>query len=917
MAKRPKLFSSFLDLASGLFPAQKLDEVLPAPTKSKARLISESERSALIENAINTKGAATPRNANFSEYIRRISRQSAQNRVENAKILQMAPEINQAMSIIWPAIMAPNDLKADKLEIISQCQKITPEQRVKIGKLLTDFFDRHLDLSTAVPEWGKDSMYKTGAKPLLVLPVKNIEKLLGDTKKLQGSLESLQPIINEQNSKSLYGINDSDKDRESRISKVVGATEGLVGAALEDTTCRVKKKSAIRSYDRQNGTETQSNEKYKSFVNSVLSLESLSIIDNPTGLAIGEAQRRAGASSRKKKTAQFYTDKPVESITINRDDTVVDHPILIELTKESVIPVFAPGNCNDHLGYFILLDEWGHPANVAEFAERGLNTRLVDNVNTNNFDQLFQAFGYENAQNAGNTTMSARDHDVMADIYRSIVEAHIQSTASKSNLGAVDIGTNETVFRYMFSQYLQKRKTKLLFVPPELLVYFCFKKDANGIGVSKLEELKHILSLRTTLMTVRLLSAVDSSINRKKLTINVPPDFEGDLVEHVYEVLNAAIRKSTFQFGYDPASISAQVADQQYTVAITGVPEFDYAISEEQVQKQRVEVDEQLFEALTKLFILGLDVPPAALNALSEDEYSRSVATMNLFFSRKIVSWQQITADAIGSLVRIFVTYSAPLRQDIEEILKVDSAGKTHSIRGSKVKPKSRKIKSNDGTITSDGPTVIDAKDIINEVIESLTIDLPAPNIAPDNAQIDSMEKILENVDRMVTLGLPDDLSGGNEDVGRALTFARASAKIGIVQSFFKQMGFHEIKIPLPDEVDINQLLSYRTGLINVAAAINQNDAVFVPAMGRDTLTGNSGDSTPDGQTQDPDETDDGSAGTGDEFLDQDGGAPEEGDQTPQEDTSEPEPQEGDTENQTDAGIGDTQQAGPNGKSLL
>lgn len=841
-----------IDLISGIFPTSKLESAFPAPKAANTKLISDSERDKLIERTVMTRGNDVSNHAvSFVDYIRRTAMMSAQNRVENAQILQLAPEIQQAISIIWSAIMAPNDLKASKVECFTRCKRISADQDAKIRRHLTDFFDGYLNLSTAIPEWGAEAMHKSGAKPFLLLPVNTLQKKFSDTESgLTGSTENYKAEYEKLSKISLFGFSSGDLERS--YDSLAASTESYSGASLATL-------SGVTQPPKSHKTNSS---EYKKFVESVISTESLSMVDNPDATALSIAQSRVKRKSISKKMAAYYSEKPTDSIVVNADDHVIDHPILLELTKEAVIPIFAPGNPNDPIGYIVILDDYGHPTNVTEFADKGLNTRFSAGNNTNNFNQLFQAFGYGNNPNLQNGNgMTVRDHDVMADIYKNIVEAHIKDRLEHGGLSNVNIGTNETVFRFLFSRYLQKRRTKMLFVPNELLTYFTFKRDANGIGVSKLEEIKHILSLRTTLLTCRLLTAVDASIARKNLAINIPPDFEGDVLEHIYNVLNATIQKETFQFGYDPDAIAAQVAEKKFSVSITGVPEFDYSINSQVVEKPKAEIDEQLFEALTKLFILGLDIPPSAINALSEDEYSRSVATMNLFFSRKVVGWQQVVCECIGKLIRDFVTFSGPLREKIKDILKSGSdAGKSDD----------EKIKTNDGTITSGKGdiTVEDSDDLIREVIEGITISLPSPNVAPDNAQLDTVEKLLDNVDKLVTMGLPDDFAGDNQDIGRVLTMSRAVAKVSIAQSLFKTLGFGDMVIPTPNELDLGSILNYRTSLTNAAAAVNQADKIFVKAMGKDTLGGD------DAQAPDAGMDDGDTAGNGEDFLDQTGGDP-------------------------------------------
>ena len=68
------------------------------------------------------------------------------------------------------------------------------------------------------------------------------------------------------------------------------------------------------------------------------------------------------------------------------------------------------------------------------------------------------------------------------------------------------------------------------------------------------------------------------------------------------------------------------------------------------------------------MLILYLDVPPSAYNLLNENEFSRSVATNNLFFSRVISSYQRPVCEHVSSHVRTYTHMSETLKTKIKQV---------------------------------------------------------------------------------------------------------------------------------------------------------------------------------------------------------------------------------------------------------
>ncbi len=814
-----KSFTDILNIVSGRYAPDRLRAIDSSVLEPKARVVSNADRQNLLRRAVQTIADPRASGMSFGEYLNTMSQDVAAERVENDRIRKMAPEISQAASIMIPSIMSPNDMVDSKLSFSVNATCLTPAQNEKIAESISTHFNDNLHLSTALPRWIDEAMYRSGAKPLLLIPLTALEEQFVDMNLLNGSFESYVTDIRKVDGHNLYGFSDplpgtADERMTSEVSKLVAATESYVGATMAALGPEIlDEATGPVSYDRSARLDNDKlSKQHRSFVESVISTEALTVTDNPDTMRL--------ASTRNKKAKNTIGDKakarfaPADVITVHAPtakDKPIGNPIFMELPTESVVPLYTPGTPGDHIGYFILLDERGHPLNIADYNQASVHA-AQDLPNQNNFKQLFQAYGYSNVP-----TGDQRCQDAVSSVYQTVVEQHLKQRAQTAGFADVGLGSNSSMFRYMFSRYLQQRRTKVLFVPKELMTYFCFKTDENGIGVSKLDDVKFILSLRITLMTCRMLSAFNSAIDRRRVDIQFDPNFAGDALEHMMTVQREAIRKSAITFTHDPLNVAQQVANKSFTVKASGIPGLpEYNVTNEANDRTSATPDEQLYDDLKNLIILDLDVPAAAMNNVGADEYSRSVATSNIVFSRKVVGLQGVVSKHTDEFVQGYVTYSSELRQKIMTIAR----GTLHMDPGVK---------------TGESGDVVEQKDpksnpTLEAIIPHIHLHLPSPNVAPDMAQFESLEKLVTSVDTMLQSLIPEDAAGDDLENQKTLSAVRAVAKADIVRKLIKDVGFNTLDLPDVNSFKTETLIKMRQIINNLSVGLKQQMAVTKPA---------------------------------------------------------------------------------------
>lgn len=800
MAKQPTLIQNVLSILNGGFKFTGDKNTRDVVTS--ARVVSDTERDRLMSLSMRSdKPIAATNNGSggFLVHAQKMLRSVAHDKIENSRILDMAPEVSQAASIMIPSILSPNDLRSTAIQFTSNCNEISKEKNDAIEVLITDYFEKEMSFSTLVPKWCHEALYVSGAKPLLVLPLVTLQEdfLTGPGAVI--SQESFDTRVRNFDQQNLYDISDyAPVNKNGNHSRIVSATESFTEnnmLGLVDNTSKIKDRD---SFSRNTDAKTA----YEKIVSSVLAQEALTIIDNPSSIQFSHTRTKEAKDKITKRTKLRYKESTLDIVKTPEDaNQSVGNPLFMQLPSESVIPVYTPGDPSDHIGYFVLLNELGHPLEITPDMAESLSEQSSYSPNQSTFQQLFQAYGMSDL--VGN---DSRSQNTMADIYQNIVESHLRDRMTSAGFGNIGIGKDNNIYRYMFSRYLQQRRTKLLFVPKELMTYFCFKYNEYGIGESKLNELKFILSLRISLIVCRMLVAFNNAIDRKKIEITYDSGFSGNVIEHLRAVQREAMRKSAVSFSHDPMAVAQQVVNKSYTVKARNIPGLqDYDVVNEPNQKNDANPDDQLAEDLKNMLILKLEVPAAAMNNLGEFEYSRSVNTTNLFFSRATTAKQKIVVEHINDVTRTYITYSKELREAIKKIINT---------------------KHQDG-ITPDGDANIIDIELFDKVIAGISATLPSPNVAPDKAQYDALDGMLSSIDGVLNAVLSNELADGDQELGSVITTMRALTKSQLVKKYITDFGFADLDLPNLDDIDQKAIIELRHTLTNIAKGLKQQEAVL------------------------------------------------------------------------------------------
>ena len=834
---------------------------------SAASMLSTSEREKIIRRIANTSQPSDLADDEPFRYAQDLAKRVSVTKKDNIEIRKLAPEVNQAAAIMIPSILSPTTLQEVRIQFTSASPDSSPEENDRVGQIITNFFNDHLKINVKMAEWIKEALYGAGSRPLLTIPITELDDLINnkayqrtetssDAEPSRVALESFDTLYKKTAEQvNVYGFGDTKQNHE-----IPASMESALESAYDSLTQAVSKH--VPSYndkkaDQKDQRITKATEFFAELTKDVLAEENFQITDN-IGILKSKYFNDVALERLDNKVKVKYKESAYISLSDQHDRPMVGHPLYLELPPESVLPVYTPGTPTEHLGYFILIDESGNPTSLMETSEQA--TKPINIQKRSTFDNLFKAFGFEDMRTYGQVESS-----VMNEIYQQIVDAHLKRRLKNNGFINVDLGGDNSVYRAMFARYLTKRKTKLLFVPKSFMTYFCFNYNENGTGRSKLEDMKFVLSLRITTLVCRMMSMMNSSVDRRNLTITLPPNGRvPNPLQFMEDIKREYLMKSLVTFSYDPNEVNRSMAQRGLSIKVKNMPGIpDYDITNELNERTAASFDTQLLEEIKNMMILDLQVPPSAFNATSENEYSRSVATTNLFFSRTIGHYQMITCANGGHFAKQYIGMSKPLQDQILEAIRevrkgdkktgateakdqseapaettgltdsdIKDIGKKKDVKG-KVK-KSDKDSEKEELAAKDGTADHDAglsdQKLLESIIAHIEMILPKSEVSPAKAQFEELDSFVQTLTTMIDSIYSDDLFSTDADLKEAIGSIRAMVKSQIIQEHLRRVGLGaNIKLPDLKNFMSTDLLEIHQAATNLKTALAQQKALTSP----------------------------------------------------------------------------------------
>lgn len=753
-------------------------------------------------------------------------------RIQNDIIRKLAPEVMQAEKIIVSSIISPNDLQSAPINITMKPTANVNEDAVKkIIKVLDDYFNNFLDFGTKQEEWLKDTMFRSGSHAIMLLPqhilIDIVKNGIVDEKEYeQMSSEAFTAsyLYDDVKNRGYHSIDFSDRHKKYKVN---------INDAFSDISVYKKNKHAI-------------DEGMKFFNNVLSNSEFLNISDRIEDIGVSFYTEQITQQQRDVNMhmamESFINDKRDDSkreaildfvekrknmkipneLFVNlvasepekdTQEQFVGHPIFMELPSESIMPIFIPGAPQDHIGYFVLLDESGYP--MTEFQNNAaMDPARMSYSLAQTADQAFRDKHNTNLDLASADKFFATNKESMFHVFDSVFTAYMKSHLYKVGKGRIDGDTMNSLSKCMFTRILKGKKTSIVYVPKDYITYYAFDYRTDGTGKSKLDDIEFILSLRVTLLVAYMMSSVKNATNETRVSINFDESCT-NYSEIMGKFKEALVSKQKYDYPLDPMIAQNQIVDKNIVFEPKNIPGIEnFEVSKTNNTNSYPKVDNDFFDIITNMLVTCLGVPYSALNQLSDTEYSRSVATTNLFFASNIRGYQKKFSKFNTRLIQKYIYYSKPLTQKIRDIITDSGSMSNESIDS-----------------------------VIYDVIMSVETYLQPANIAIDKATINIIEDVVRAGDTVAQQLYNDDFSSNDDDLRNVMSIIRAKAKSDFITGVLPTIGvgsnidnFKNI-----NEFNASDLAEVLMSLKNIASAQKKVVDSYKPESDDDSSSGGGG----------------------------------------------------------------------------
>jgi hypothetical protein len=674
---------------------------------------------------------------------------------------QLLPDIELAAQILVSSILSPKDMGAPNLSFTVNSQFKEQEVAGKMLKVIDDYFTNDYRINEELSDILHDILFKKGSYVRMVVPESSLDQLINEQGRM--SLESIRSHVDpaDMSARPIGLLGDFEPVRKDDDSKRP-SNQGEERISLESLSSVSNNQHPTMHY-RGIG-------------------ESIMVVDNPDAVKMPsffdkvrrdrfaqqlssrhmtmEARRRKkekeekDAPPEKKKTVDLgNTDSEIENrLKSNRRDLRVEpvvelknrydadrdtvgHPMVINLATEAVIPAHVPSNPRKHIGYFVLLDQYGNPISTATTTDhyRYLQKSFQDGQSNSSVDSVLKEMrgGMDFADAGSHYETIAQATSAFADI----IERNLLSRIRKG-MGheSVELGRPDDVYQIMFARTLKKKRTQVLFVPVELMSYMAFYHTNQGVGKSLLEESRVLGSIRVLLMFANTMASIRNSTSQTELGIQLDPN-DTDPLSTISQVKEAFMRSRSEQFPLgegDPSAVVRYLQQAGVSVVYSGHEGLpDMRVESNDTSSGRVMIDRELEESLRHQHIMSMGLSPETVDASSNVDFATTLVNSSLMLAKRVAIYQKKFETQKADFVRKFTENSETLITRMEKI------------------------------VNDHGPS--DAKSdpftFIMKFIESIEVELPKPDYVTLESHMQAFEQYTRALEEAVNAWISDEFA--------------------------------------------------------------------------------------------------------------------------------------------------------------
>jgi hypothetical protein len=798
------------------FPVMQLVRQDPGTAATLAKLVPSHHPA-----QYNSDGNREPAQPNLYSF-RNAAEQTAQNVNDAETVMQLLPDMELAQQILVSSVGSPKDMMSLELTYTPPEGLMAPD----VSSAMIDRYRQHFEqvhkIKPMIPKILRDALFRTGSYAMAVIPENSVDEVINGQTRL--TMESLsEEIYPDGTVRPLGLLGPSQKNRPDEERR-----PGLATESFDDYTFGTSEGMGLVRFEHGFEKPLPDADVFLTVTDNFKTVLKIPQINQKIreqrifsaigsraleSIGLGQTEPTRNVNDRELTGLLYrnrrYSYQPVATVKSQDqlDRRMVGNPMVMHIPSEAVIPVHVPGTPQNQIGFFVLLDQDGHPVvrqqmtdHYQQMAQRMSTSGNFPSAMLTKVKTQMEGFDIYN-----------KDHlDYSSRVYGDMVEQDLLARLRNGAYGnSVEIGKREEIYRIMFARALARQHTQLLFIPIEFMTYFAFRFNKDGIGESLLDEMKVLNSLRTMLLFANVMAGIKNSIGRTEVKVKFDeddPNPEKTLEITMHEIIRS--RQNFLPLGVNsPAEVVDFITRAGFEFTYEGHPGMpDVSIDFGEKNSQYVKPDTELEDNLRKRAIMKTGVPPETIDAAYQPELATSVVTNNILLSKRVMQIQDEFHPQLAAHMRTHAMNSEELMEDMKSILrenfkklnitKDDKKDARNDQRSNAMYMKNgipivdEKLIDKDASVSEEQEEFI-IKQVLMDFIMNIEVSLPRPNSTTLANQLQELKNYTEALDTALDSWISDqffvpEVAG---DMAERVNVMKAVAKAYFVRQWMAENG--------------------------------------------------------------------------------------------------------------------------------
>lgn len=578
-----------------------------------------------VDNEGNLTGKDKPKGGKKHDKIKAILSERTEQLSTAKGIMEIHPDIRLAKEISVAQILSPKDLSDYDFRLAINKVLYKDKVRQNVLERIQELLNTHLELEDKVAEYLGDILYDHGAVVHLILPPAKIDDLVDSTI----DLESFDQKKN--------------SDLFPDLNKHVYDSPALTKAGIDGI-----------------------HDNYKVFYRSTIR-ETLIQKQHTTGYDFESF------------SFSFDDPKAAENETLTLDDVLEEdrnvQALRIRISPDIVLPICDPSDKSKKFGYYILADDNGQLSSSCQ--DTGFMSDLLNRLKKALHDESSQE--YTIVKDLGfidkdNKKKAKETVDGLLEKWVDLVEAPIREQIGKSGIinREVEVKDCQNFYRILLSRHLQKKKTRIIFVPAKLVSYMAFEFNELGHGVSLLEQTAYYSSIRAIVQLTGIMNMVHNSIPTTDVNITLDED-DDDPMGTIETIVHELSSMTTLNFPIgtvNPSDIVTSLQKAAYRIKVDGGTMFPSTSTEmsDSGKQRTTQLNTDLDDQLRRKQYAGLGVSPDAIDQSLQGEFATQIVLNDILSAKRAMNKQRKFKACLKEYIMKVIEFSPYFVKELKDL---------------------------------------------------------------------------------------------------------------------------------------------------------------------------------------------------------------------------------------------------------